>query len=245
MVATGTRRYTTLCCSIRQFKEVNEIKFEIVHTGNQAIHVKNHCWQSFFISVYINNQYHMKKVMFSAAFAALIGLATAQAQTTDSTQTQTAAQPTQAAAPSGDVTQAIAASGYNASLATAIKTAGLESTLKGSGPFTVFAPSDQAFASVPAGDSLLTQQPKLAATLKNHIVSGKYTKDDIIKALTAGKGVATLNTIEGGTVTLKVNENKNLELSDASGNKALVTVFDVQGTNGTVHVINNVLVPKQ
>src|SRR5690606_7024216 len=130
-------------------------------------------------------------------------------------------------------------------LATAIKTTGLESTLKGAGPFTVFAPSDQAFAAVPAGDSLLTQQPKLTATLKNHIVAGKYTKDDIIKALTAGKGVATLNTIEGGKVTLKVNENKNLELSDAFGNKALVTVFDVEGTNGTVHVINNVLVPKQ
>lgn len=186
----------------------------------------------------------MKKVMLSAAFAALIGLATTQAQTTDSTQTNTTAQPTQAA-PSGDVIQAIGASGYNASLATAIKTTGLESTLKGAGPFTVFAPSDQAFAAVPAGDSLLTQQPKLTAALKNHIVSGKYSKDDIIKALTAGKGVATLNTIEGGKVTLKVNENKNLELSDAFGNKALVTVFDVEGTNGTVHVINNVLIPKQ
>ncbi|MGV3705991.1 MAG: fasciclin domain-containing protein [Arcticibacter sp.] len=188
----------------------------------------------------------MKKIMLSAAFAALIGLATTQAQTTDSTSNSNAATAsTQKVAPSGDVTQAIASSGYNASLATAIKNAGLESTLKGAGPFTVFAPSDQAFASVPAGDSLLTQQPKLAATLKNHIVNGKYSKDDIIKALTAGKGVATLNTIDGSTVTLKVNENKNLELSDAAGNKALVTVFDVEGTNGTVHVINNVLVPKQ
>ena len=149
------------------------------------------------------------------------------------------------AAPTGDVVQAISTSGYNASLTTAIKTAGLDQTLKGAGPFTVFAPSDQAFVAVPAGDSLLTQQAKLAKTLKHHVVVGQYTKDDIIKALTVGRGSTTLKTIDGDVLTLKVNASKNLELSDASGNTALVTVFDIKGTNGTAHVINNVLVPKQ
>jgi len=210
----------------------------------------------------------MKNLILTAAVVAITGLTAIKAQTTSPAQNQdttsksagqatspaqgkdsTAAGQTTSstanAAPTGDLIQAIATSGYNASLSTAIKTAGLDQTLKGAGPFTVFAPSDQAFVAVPAGDSLLTHQAKLAQTIKHHVVVGRYTKDDIIKALTVGKGSTTLKTIDGGVLTLKVNESKNLELSDASGNKALVTVFDIKGTNGTAHVINSVLVPKQ
>ncbi|EOR96576.1 hypothetical protein ADIARSV_0207 [Arcticibacter svalbardensis MN12-7] len=209
-------------------------------------------------------------VVAITGFTAINAQTTSPAQTQDSTSTTTGQTPVQgqdssatgqtststgtsstgttttgAAAATGDIVQAISTSGYNASLTTAIKTAGLDQTLKGAGPFTIFAPSDQAFVAVPAGDSLLTQQAKLTKTLKHHVVAGTYTKDDIIKALTVGKGSTTLKTIEGDVLTLKVNESKNLELSDASGNKALVTVFDIKGTNGTAHVINNVLVPKQ
>ncbi|WP_083256958.1 fasciclin domain-containing protein [Arcticibacter eurypsychrophilus] len=212
----------------------------------------------------------MKNLIITAAVVAITGFTAINAQTTspaetqDTTSTSTgqATTPTQGqdstatgqntgttstgtASPAGDVVQAISTSGYNASLTTAIKTAGLDQTLKGAGPFTIFAPSDQAFIAVPAGDSLLTQQAKLAKVLKHHVVVGQYTKDDIIKALTVGKGSTTLKTIDGDVLTLKVNESKNLELSDAFGNKALVTVFDIKGTNGTAHVINSVLVPKQ
>jgi uncharacterized surface protein with fasciclin (FAS1) repeats len=208
----------------------------------------------------------MKKPIFVIALA-LTAFVTSQtiAQTTDSatTKTDTARSSTQTTTSSatgtgagsstntsasgtgttgmGDVVSAISKTGYNATFGTAIKTAGLESALQGAGPYTIFAPSDQALTTASAAASWLNDKAKLETVLKSHVVSGKYTKDDIIKALSAGKGKATLNTIDGGTVTLKVNANKNLELSDTKGNSALVTVFDQQATNGVVHVINGVL----
>ncbi len=186
----------------------------------------------------------MKKIILSVAFVATMGITAIQAQTQDSTASNNAAA-SQNAAPTGNVVQAVSQSGYNSVLTSAIKTAGLESSLNTGGPYTIFAPSDQAFSGVAQMDSLLKDPAKLTPALRGHVVNGKYTKADIIKALTDGKGTATLNTIDGGTLTLKVNASKNLELSDASGNTALVTVFDLQGTNGVAHVINNVLLPKQ
>lgn len=188
----------------------------------------------------------MKKIFFSALLAT-IATTSIFAQTQDSTagNSSTAAATSQPASASGDVTQAIAQSGYNSMITAAIKTAGLESTLHGAGPFTVFAPADQAFTAGSKADSLLKDPAKLTPVLRNHIVTGKYTKDDIIKALTAGRGTTTLTTIDGAKLTLKVNASKNLELSDAAGNTALVTVFDLNGSNGVAHVINNVLLPQK
>ena len=189
----------------------------------------------------------MKKLIlvFVATFVISSGLKS-YAQETDTTNRDTSNQTGTQSQASGDILQAISATGYNALLATAIKTAGLESTLQGSGPFTVFAPSDQGFTDAKvAVDSLMKDQQKLGTVLRNHVVQGRYTKNDIIKALSAGKGKTTLTTIDGNTLTLQVNANKNLELSDAAGNTALVTVFDQQATNGVVHVINNVLMPKE
>ncbi len=191
----------------------------------------------------------IKRIILSGAFLTITGTTAIYAQTQDSattgdsatSQDSGSAATQQPAAATGNVIQAISQSGYNTILAGAIKTAGLESTLEDSGPYTVFAPSDQAFTNGSKADSLLKDPAKLAPVLRNQIVKGQYTKADIIKALTAGKGVATLTTIDGGTLTLKVNANKNLELSDTAGNTALVTVFDLQGTNGVAHVINNVL----
>ncbi len=187
----------------------------------------------------------IKKIVLSAALLTMTSVSAiyAQTQTTDSAATQSAAA-TQQPAASGDVLQAISQSGYNTIFRTSITTAGLESTLTGAGPYTVFAPSDQAFSAGSKADSLLKDPTKLTPVLRGHIVNGKYTKDDIIKALTAGKGTATMTTIDGGTLTLKVNASKNLELSDSAGNTALVTVFDLQGANGVGHVINNVLLAK-
>lgn len=185
----------------------------------------------------------IKRIVLSAALLTMTSVSAIYAQTTDSTATQSA-NTTQQPAASGDVLQAISQSGYNTMFRTSIKTAGLESTLTGAGPYTVFAPSDQAFTAGSKADSLLKDPAKLTPVLRGHVVNGKYTKDDIIKALTAGKGTATMTTIDGGTLTLKVNASKNLELSDSAGNTALVTVFDLQGTNGVAHVINNVLLAK-
>ena len=190
----------------------------------------------------------MRRIILSAAFFAITGMSAINAQTTDSTARstdQTQSNTTTQPAATGDVVSAISQSGYNTTLTAAIKSAGLETTLAGSGPYTVFAPSDQAFSAGSKGDSLLKDQAQLSNAIRGHIVSGKYSKDDIIKALTDGKGTATLNTIDGKKLTLKVNASKNLELSDEAGNTALVTVFDLQGSNGVAHVINGVLAPKQ
>ncbi len=94
--------------------------------------------------------------------------------------------------------------------AAALKTAGLDATLKTGGPYTIFAPNNAAFNKLPAGklDSLTKDPAKLSAFLKGHVVTGRYSKADIIKALTDGKGAATLTTIDGQSLSLSVSPNK-------------------------------------
>lgn len=197
----------------------------------------------------------MKKSILILAAAGAFTFATTQsnAQVQDTTKKDSASTTTQdtaaaatgtsaTATASGDVVTAITKSGYNTVLGTAIKTAGLESTLKGAGPFTVFAPADEAFAGGKA-EALTKDKAKLGKVLQYHVVKGKFTKDEIVKALTTGKGKTELPTVDGSKLTLKVNDQSQLEISDAQGNTAQVSVFDIPGTNGVVHVINNVLTP--
>lgn len=133
-------------------------------------------------------------------------------------------------------------------LVSAIKTAGLADTLKSAGPFTVFAPTNEAFAKLPAGqlDSLnkATNKGKLTNVLKYHVVPGKLTSRDLAVAIAKGKGSAKLTTVEGESLNVTINAEKNLQITDSKGNIALVTQFDVEQSNGIVHVINNVLLPK-
>jgi uncharacterized surface protein with fasciclin (FAS1) repeats len=134
-------------------------------------------------------------------------------------------------------------------LVSALKTAGLADTLKSAGPFTVFAPTNDAFAKLPAGklDSLnkASNKEKLTDVLEYHVVPGKLTSRDLAVAVAKGKGTAKLTTVEGESLNVTINAEKNLQISDAKGNIALVTQFDVEQSNGIVHVINNVLLPKQ
>lgn len=192
----------------------------------------------------------MKKSILILAAAGLVTFVSSQsiAQVQDTTAKDTAAattttQDTTAAAATGDVVTAISKSGYNTVLGTAIKTAGLESTLQGAGPFTVFAPADEAFTGGKA-DSLTKDKAQLGKVLQYHVVKGKFTKDDIVKALTTGKGKTELPTVGGGKLKLQVNAQSQLEIVDTKGTIAQVSVFDLQGTNGVVHVINNVLSPQ-
>lgn len=132
-------------------------------------------------------------------------------------------------------------------LVTAVKAAGLVDTLKGAGPFTVFAPTNEAFAKLPAGtvDTLVKPEnkEKLKGILTYHVVAGKEDAATIAKAIEAGKGKATFKTVQGETLTASL-EGKDVILTDAKGGKAKVTIPDVMQSNGVIHVIDTVLMPK-
>jgi uncharacterized surface protein with fasciclin (FAS1) repeats len=131
-------------------------------------------------------------------------------------------------------------------LVAAVKAAGLVDTLESPGPFTVFAPTNEAFDKLPAGtvDTLL--KPENLAQLKKiltyHVVAGKLTAKDIAKQIKAGGGKAALTTVEGGTLTAMMQGGK-LVLTDEKGGTATVTIANVFQSNGVIHVIDTVLMP--
>ena len=172
----------------------------------------------------------------------------ASAQVTDTTRKATPAPAAQSESPTptDDVARVLLSNTDYSTAAAAVKTAGLDSVLKTGGPYTIFAPNNAAFNKLPAGtlDGLTKDPAKLSAFLKGHIVTGRYSKADIIKALTAGKGKANLSTIDGQTLALSVSPNKTLQLTNAAGVSAEVSLYDLIGTNGVVNGINAVLLPK-
>ncbi len=193
----------------------------------------------------------MRKFLLIAAVAtsALYFVAgKASAQVTDTTKKTTPAPAAQSesAAPTDDVARVLLSNTDYSTAAAAVKTAGLDTVLKTGGPYTIFAPNNAAFNKLPAGtlDGLTKDPAKLSAFLKGHIVTGRYSKADIIKALTAGKGKANLSTIDGQTLALSVSPNKTLQLTNAAGVSAEVSLYDLIGTNGVVNGINAVLLPK-
>ncbi len=124
------------------------------------------------------------------------------------------------------------------------KAAGLDQTLAGPGPYTVFVPDDAAFGSAPTGtfDVDPKNRPQLTGTLTNLILPGTVMIADIDKAIDAGKGKAMLATMSGGTLTASKDGGKTV-LTDASGHKATITQADEQYTNGVVHHVDAVLMP--
>lgn len=126
----------------------------------------------------------------------------------------------------------------------AAKAAGLDQTLAGPGPYTVFVPDDAAFAQAPAGtfDANPQNRAQLTGVLTNLILPGTVLAADIGKAIDIGKGKAVLATMGGGTVTA-TRDGDRIVLTDAAGNKAQVTRADDQFTNGVVHHVNAVLMP--
>jgi len=160
-------------------------------------------------------------------------------------QTAPAAPATAAPAGGGDVVASATSSDNYTAFSIALRAAGLSETLEGAGPYTIFAPTNEAFGKIPSAqlDALMKDPAKLAAAIKGHIVSGKLMKADVIKALTTGKGKATLKTLDGQDLTLSVASGK-LQLTDAQGNSAQVTAYDVPASNGVIHGLNGVLVGK-
>ena len=131
-------------------------------------------------------------------------------------------------------------------LVAAIKAAGLVDTLEGTGPFTVFAPTNEAFDKLPAGtvDTLLKPENKdqLKKILTYHVVAGKMTSKDIAKLIKKGNGKAELTTVEGGKLTATMSGGK-LMLTDEKGGMATVTIKDVIQSNGVIDVVDAVLMP--
>lgn len=132
-------------------------------------------------------------------------------------------------------------------LVTAVKAADLVDTLNGQGPFTVFAPTNQAFAKLPEGtvDTLLKPEnkAKLAQILTYHVVPGTYTSTQLIAAVRSQGGSSTLKTVQGEALTVELQGGK-VWVIDAKGGKSTVTTSDVMQSNGVVHVIDSVLMPK-
>ena len=131
-------------------------------------------------------------------------------------------------------------------LVAAVKAAGLVETLSSAGPFTVFAPTNGAFDKLPKGTVETLLKPENKATLTKiltyHVVAGRMTSSDLVKAIKAGKGKATLKTVSGGTLTAMM-KGKTIELKDEKGGVSTVTIADVMQSNGVIHVVNTVLMP--
>jgi uncharacterized surface protein with fasciclin (FAS1) repeats len=132
-------------------------------------------------------------------------------------------------------------------LVAAVKAAGLVDTLKGPGPFTVFAPTDAAFNKLPQGtvDTLIKPENKemLTKILTYHVIAGKYDSKAISKAIAKGHGTATFKAVNGGTLTARM-DGKMLVLKDEKGGMSTVTIGDVYQKNGVIHVVDTVLMPK-
>jgi len=149
--------------------------------------------------------------------------------------------------PSKNIIQNAVNSKDHTTLVAAVKAAGLVDTLEGPGPFTVFAPTNAAFAKLPAGtvDNLLKPENKATLTkvLTYHVVPGRMTAVNLMKAVKDGEGEAHLKTVAGEDLTVKQASPGKLTVTDAKGDVAMVTIPNVLQSNGVIHVIDTVLLP--
>lgn len=159
------------------------------------------------------------------------------------------AEPMAAAEPAAaqtNIVEGAIASPDHTTLVAAVQAAGLAETLSGPGPFTVFAPTNAAFEKLPDGtvDGLLQPDSKdqLTAILTYHVVSGELKAADVLAAIEAGGGTATLTTVQGGELKASV-VNGAVQLTDAQGNTSMVTATDLDQSNGVIHVIDTVIMP--
>lgn len=192
----------------------------------------------------------MKKLFFSAFVLVAITFAssvTVQAQSKMSMSGKTKMVGGAAMYPSKDIIDNAVNSKDHTTLVAAVKAAGLVETLKGKGPFTVFAPTNEAFNKLPKGTVETLLKPENKATLTKiltyHVVSGKMDSKAIAAAIKKGNGKAELTTVEGGKLWAWMKGNK-LVLKDEKGGMSTVTIADVDQKNGVIHVVDTVLMPK-
>lgn len=191
----------------------------------------------------------MKRKTLSIALICLLGAATVQSAQAQAQMTMANVMVGgQAMLPSKNIVANAVNSADHTTLVAAVKAAGLVETLQGKGPFTVFAPVNDAFENLPAGtvETLLKPENKaqLSKVLTYHVVAGSMTADKIMAAIKAGKGTASLKTVSGGTLKATMNGPKNVVLMDESGNTSTISTYDVMQSNGVIHVIDKVMLPK-
>jgi uncharacterized surface protein with fasciclin (FAS1) repeats len=194
----------------------------------------------------------MKLVKTISAFV-LVGLITAscgkkkEAESTEMVDSTAVAMDTTVVVETPNIVAVAAGNADFSTLVAAVKAAGLVETLSGAGPFTVFAPNNAAFAKLPAGtvDTLLKPESldKLKAILTYHVVSGKFDAATVIDAINKNNGKYSVTTVQGGTIVLSLKDGKVM-LTDANGGTATVVLADVAASNGVIHAIDSVVMPK-
>jgi uncharacterized surface protein with fasciclin (FAS1) repeats len=166
---------------------------------------------------------------------------------------QTVSEPTvrvggQAMFPSRTIVANAVNSADHTTLVAAVKAAGLVDTLNGPGPFTVFAPTNAAFAMLPPGtvENLVKPENKamLARILTYHVVAGNYDTNKLRSLILEGNGTATLNTVSGGKLWVMMNGSTNITVKDEKGDVADITIADVRQSNGVIQVVDHVLHPR-
>lgn len=191
----------------------------------------------------------MKRVkVFAFAIAAVLAAGTVSAQTSSSKMKEKTVEVGGAPMyPSKNIVENAVNSKDHTTLVAAVKAAGLVETLMSAGPFTVFAPTNAAFEKLPAGtvETLLKPENKgtLTAVLSYHVVPGKLDAKSIAKLIKDGNGKAELTTVQGGKLWLWMQDNK-LWIKDEKGGMASITIKDVYQSNGVIHVIDAVVLPK-
>jgi uncharacterized surface protein with fasciclin (FAS1) repeats len=149
--------------------------------------------------------------------------------------------------PSKNIIENAVNSKDHTTLVAAVKAADLVQVLSGEGPFTVFAPTNGAFDKLPEGTvaTLLKPENKIAlqGVLTYHVIAGKFNATDVIGLIKKNDGKATVNTVAGSAITLSLKDGKVI-ITDANGGMATVTIADVNQSNGVIHVIDTVLIPK-
>jgi uncharacterized surface protein with fasciclin (FAS1) repeats len=182
----------------------------------------------------------MKKLIISAF--ALVAIAIAP-----NTYAQTKMVGGAAMYPTKNIVENAVNSKDHTTLVAAVKAAGLVETLSSAGPFTVFAPTNEAFNKLPKGTVETLVKPENKATLTKiltyHVVAGKLSAADLWAKVKTGMGKTELTTVQGGKLWVKA-EGKKLYLVDEKGGKSWITIADVNQSNGVIHVVNTVLMPK-
>jgi uncharacterized surface protein with fasciclin (FAS1) repeats len=170
-----------------------------------------------------------------------------EAESTEMTDSTAVAMDTAAVVETPNIVGVAAANEDFSTLVTAVTAAGLVETLSSEGPFTVFAPNNAAFAKLPAGtvDGLLKPEnlDKLKAVLTYHVVAGKFDAATVIDAINKNDGKYSVTTVQGGTIVLSLKDGKVL-LTDANGGTSTVVLADVAASNGVIHAIDSVVMPK-
>lgn len=189
---------------------------------------------------------YLKTVFVAGALAATSAAHGQESEATAEPAIETEVAAEAEAAAASNIVEAAMASADHATLVSALQQAELVETLSGPGPFTVFAPTDDAFALVPAEtlDALMQDAAKaqLATLLGFHVVPGSYTAETLVSRIEAAGGQLSLQTVAGQPITVELI-NDAIVIGDARGGKAYVTTEDLEQSNGVIHVVNSIIIP--